>query len=65
MPAKPLPVDFADIEAAARRLDGIAVTTPLLETDAINAATSSTTGRANGVATTSSSTLNKNITIFL
>ena len=39
MPAKPLPVDFADIEAAARRLDGIAVTTPLLETDAINAAT--------------------------
>jgi threonine dehydratase len=39
LPAKPLPVDFADIEAAARRLDGIAVTTPLLETDAINAAT--------------------------
>ena len=38
MPA-PLPIDFADITAAAKRLDGVALVTPLLESDAINAAT--------------------------
>lgn len=34
-----LPIDFDDIAAAAGRLDGIAVATPLLESGAINAAT--------------------------
>lgn len=39
MPSSPLPISFADITAAAKRLDGIAVATPLLEADTINAAT--------------------------
>jgi threonine dehydratase len=34
-----LPIDFADIAAAAKRLDGVALVTPLLESDAINEAT--------------------------
>lgn len=32
-----LPVRFADVEAAAERLRGVAVTTPLLESEALNA----------------------------
>ena len=32
-----LPVRFADVEAAADRLRGVAVTTPLLESEALNA----------------------------
>jgi threonine dehydratase len=36
-PATPLPVGFGDVLAAADRLRGVAVETPLLESDALNA----------------------------
>ena len=36
MTTPPLPVTIADVEAAARRLAGVAVVTPLLESEALN-----------------------------